>query len=355
MQGWIVIARNPHPVIKPVELPSELMQTIQDMRHWVREGAVRELEQILNGTHKGLALSAQEALKGMIHDDSERVRKEVARVMGPFAETQPVKEPEQEEPRVDEKDITSTPVVKTGPTQNEEKLERSLTTISTSITGQEKPIIEEMDSTGKSILLWLLPAILVPIISGIAVYIIFFFSSQSIKFRSVPKKIFSEALVESMLKKKGFYDSLYNENASGFANDFEVRHDGKVVYDHASGLMWQQSGSKEDMPYDKAKGYIRQLNQGEGFAGYRDWRLPTLEEAMSLMEPTEMNGDLHIDPLFDSKQQWIWTSDTKEEVQRQWFVSFSGSCCTFGSKMRNIEDIRDIVNGTEKFYVRAVR
>ena len=38
VQGRIVIARNPNPVIKPLELPSELMQTIQDMRHWVRRG-----------------------------------------------------------------------------------------------------------------------------------------------------------------------------------------------------------------------------------------------------------------------------------------------------------------------------
>lgn len=38
VEGKIVIARNPNPVIKPVELPSELMQSIQDLRHWVREG-----------------------------------------------------------------------------------------------------------------------------------------------------------------------------------------------------------------------------------------------------------------------------------------------------------------------------
>lgn len=38
VQGRIIIARNTNPVIKSVELPSELMQSIQDLRHWVREG-----------------------------------------------------------------------------------------------------------------------------------------------------------------------------------------------------------------------------------------------------------------------------------------------------------------------------
>ena len=30
---------------------------------------------------------------------------------------------------------------------------------------------------------------------------------------------------------------------------------------------------------------------------------------MSLMEPTKKNGALYIDPVFDKKQHWIWTSD----------------------------------------------
>ncbi|MCB9501891.1 MAG: DUF1566 domain-containing protein [Deferribacteres bacterium] len=36
--------------------------------------------------------------------------------------------------------------------------------------------------------------------------------------------------------------------------------------------------------FEKAVVYIDSLNKAN-FAGYSDWRLPTLEEAMTLMEP----------------------------------------------------------------------
>jgi len=38
------------------------------------------------------------------------------------------------------------------------------------------------------------------------------------------------------------------------------------------------------MTYEKVQAYIAQLNRAN-FGGYSDWRLPTLEEAMCLMEP----------------------------------------------------------------------
>lgn len=55
--------------------------------------------------------------------------------------------------------------------------------------------------------------------------------------------------------------------------------------------MWQQSGSENYMNYKDTQAYIEKLKK-EKFAGYRDWRLPTLEGAMSLMEPEQRTGDL---------------------------------------------------------------
>lgn len=89
------------------------------------------------------------------------------------------------------------------------------------------------------------------------------------------------------------------------------------------------------MVYSDAQEYIKELNRQE-FAGYSDWRLPTLEEAMSLMEREKKNG-LYIDPVFERKQEWIWTAD-KESASRAWVVSFDYGRCT-----RNALGYSDVV------------
>jgi hypothetical protein len=121
--------------------------------------------------------------------------------------------------------------------------------------------------------------------------------------------------VKSMLRRYDFYCGEHgwtkewsNPEGKGIDNDYVLQQDGKVVFDRKTGLMWQQSGSPNYMTYADAEKYIRDLNN-QRFAGYSNWRLPTLEEVMSLMEPRK-HGDLYIGPKFDSKQSWIWTSDT---------------------------------------------
>lgn len=88
-QGEIIIARNPHPVVKPAELPSDLQQTIDDPRPWVREGAVHELARILRGSQPGLALAAFQALQHLAGDDSRRVAAIAAEIVADYAASQP--------------------------------------------------------------------------------------------------------------------------------------------------------------------------------------------------------------------------------------------------------------------------
>ncbi len=115
----------------------------------------------------------------------------------------------------------------------------------------------------------------------------------------------------------------------GFSGHSIINHDynfktiggDKVVVDNATGLMWHQNGSKY-MKWKKAKKWIRKLNK-RGYAGYQDWRLPTVEEAASLLESSRTNGDLFIDPVFSKKQEWIWTGDECEDgSEAAWGVSF---------------------------------
>jgi formylglycine-generating enzyme required for sulfatase activity len=68
--------------IKPVALPNELTEAIEDTRPFVREGAVRELEKILKGKNIALARSAREALEKIAaEDDSHRVAQFAAQVL----------------------------------------------------------------------------------------------------------------------------------------------------------------------------------------------------------------------------------------------------------------------------------
>ncbi len=136
------------------------------------------------------------------------------------------------------------------------------------------------------------------------------------KFRSAPENLSKDA-VKSMLKQHNFFcvsswlggTSKYaNPDSIGFCNKYEAQKEGLVIYDHTSGLMWQQSGSDNYITYRRISEYIDLLNL-EQFAGYSDWRLPTLEEAMSLMKPTKNKEGLYIDTLFDKQQVQIWTSD----------------------------------------------
>lgn len=101
-----------------------------------------------------------------------------------------------------------------------------------------------------------------------------------------------------------------------FENNFEVR--GDVVIDHATGLMWQKAGSSKEMTFTAAPNYLQQLNVG--FAGYKDWRLPTIDELLSLIELEKQSNGLYISPVFDKQQTWCWSSDRLP--WGAWIVSF---------------------------------
>jgi hypothetical protein len=155
-------------------------------------------------------------------------------------------------------------------------------------------------------------------------------SGGMVSLRSKPVEDLSDAGVQEMLKNLHFRKHRY-ENAASESQ--------KVVIDWTAGLMWQQSGSSE-MSFAGPQHYIAELIK-EKFAGYADWRLPTLEEAMFLVEPTESAYKLYIDEVFDSRQGVIWTADKKARWI-WWAVSFRSAGC-FPTRLE------------EHFHVRAVR
>jgi hypothetical protein len=104
-------------------------------------------------------------------------------------------------------------------------------------------------------------------------------------------------------------------------NQYQDNGDGTIT-DRATGLTWEKSGSKKWLTYKEAQNYVTELNR-QSFADYKDWRLPTIDELTSLLEPEENSKGLYIDPMFDSNQSWCWSSDTvKGSGGWGWVVGF---------------------------------
>ena len=156
--------------------------------------------------------------------------------------------------------------------------------------------------------------------------------------RKKPSKL-STADAPQMFRNFGFYDRAQNQEGKGIFHQYKEKNinGDKVIFDESTSLMWQQSGSDNWINFEDANKYIEQLNK-EKYAGYEDWRLPTLEEGMSLIEPEKGNNDLYIDSRFDKTQTQIWTCDiiTHAIAPRAWTVSIHLGGSWFG----DIEDDR---------------
>jgi hypothetical protein len=165
-------------------------------------------------------------------------------------------------------------------------------------------------------------------------------SSKSIaKLRDRPETLSTDE-IKKMFKSKNFRDIEWNPEGD-FPNEYEgqIINGDRVVIDYACGLMWQQSGSRNKMTLDEAKNYVRQLNR-DGYAGLSDWRIPTIEELASLLEPST-NRTQYVDRMFDQRQSWCWSSDRKPNGDT-WPITFRSGIISYSDR-------------NSKYHVRSVR
>ena len=150
-----------------------------------------------------------------------------------------------------------------------------------------------------------------------------------IRLRSEPWGNVDAEDVKQMLRAKDFYCGgnfeWSNPGGKGIQHQYGRDGKGETVFDNTTGLIWQRFGSSEWVGFGFAKEYVKRLNEKE-FADLSDWRLPTLEEAMSLMEREKKNGNLFIDPIFGEEQVGIWTADLYS-ASRAWYVNFDFGLC----------------------------
>jgi hypothetical protein len=190
--------------------------------------------------------------------------------------------------------------------------------------------------------------------------------------RSQPASL-SMSYISQMITKYGFHHptdlsaiGLSPSVLGTFQHEYERKtlEEGNVVVDRATGLMWQQYGSKEAMDRSEATDYIRQINQ-ERFAGFADWRLPTVEELASLLEPSGRNDRVYIHEFF-FPLLWCWTADDVTVQRKSGELNFRGKeKYPDALKFYDVAILIDFsagaiittetVYGNTKFHVRAVR
>lgn len=121
-----------------------------------------------------------------------------------------------------------------------------------------------------------------------------------------------------LIRQWNFYDAQLNPQGA-FANALADPGDNLTVVDERTGLMWQRGGL-DLCSSSRMKRNIAQLN-AEGLAGQHDWRLPTLEEAMSLLEAAPNAKGLHLHPCFAKAQPFIFVA-TRRKPTGYWFVDY---------------------------------
>jgi hypothetical protein len=122
-----------------------------------------------------------------------------------------------------------------------------------------------------------------------------------------------------------------------------VEHPDGTITDRLTGLMWERKCSGEGCPAEHdadqklswrqaASDWIADMNaeQGSGYGGYDDWRLPTIAELRSLMlEPWPCRNGPCIEPAMLGLESpaglSYWSATTSDaDKRRAWSMLLSG-------------------------------
>ena len=124
--------------------------------------------------------------------------------------------------------------------------------------------------------------------------------------------------IAGILERWNFFEA--EANPSGRFDNFLVDAGiPEVVVDRRTGLMWQ-SGGIDIGSIRHIRAAISRANE-TGFAGYDDWRLPSLEEALSLLEPVRNGKGLYLHLAFSREQPFIFVA-AQRKPGGYWFVDF---------------------------------
>lgn len=130
---------------------------------------------------------------------------------------------------------------------------------------------------------------------------------RKIGIKTTPKQAFNTFGLDNLWRPRVYTASRFRTNNEGLA------------VDPAAGLTWQTSGSEFPLTRAEALDYINGLNQRK-WGGFKNWRLPTVEELITLLRPPHHAGDQCLEPIFDPEKNNLWTIDTRSALAA-WYIN----------------------------------
>jgi hypothetical protein len=160
-----------------------------------------------------------------------------------------------------------------------------------------------------------------------------------------------------MIWERNFFNRRFNPGGS-FPNAI-VDNGDEALTDRVTGLMWQKGGSPSELSFLAAAKYVQDLNASR-FAGYGDWRLPTLEEVCSLLERAPNQSGRFMDDLFNPAQSLCWSADSNPSyrtanswgVQAAFYIDFVRGEVSAGVADRFLAPSH---TQSSRYHVKAVR
>ena len=124
-------------------------------------------------------------------------------------------------------------------------------------------------------------------------------------------------------------DKEVSKEIVGFKPEFKITDDGKTVTDSANKLMWVRDPS--DLPLkafylwedpDTKQPIAIKACENLNYAGYSDWRLPTLNELKTIVDSSKSDPSIDTN-FFVCKSVMYWTSTVFEnDPQNVWYIRF---------------------------------
>lgn len=134
-------------------------------------------------------------------------------------------------------------------------------------------------------------------------------------------RLLDEAGIREMLAARNLFDAERNPGGGVRRGYGATAVSGvRLVVDPVNGLVWTRQQNPVRMNLERSKEWIASLNR-IAYGGIRSWRLPTAEEAASLLRAPGGAGQGCLDEAFGTGLAEAWTGDAQAEAS-SWSIDF---------------------------------